>query len=730
MNWDNPFNKKNIGDTVMGLIGPASGILGNSISGGYQSGVGNTMQGLGTVASAIPGPYGTIASAGLNVLGGVSNALFGERVNQERLNTVNNSINYLSGFNSNANSFDDLQDIASVGNFKNPYSGGLFNKSAKRKNRALRTQFNNALDFANRSIGNNIDNLIQSQEDEFLSNYFADGGSIKPENRGKFTALPKQYKDGGPLTNGGIFSNGVIFIESGGTHEDNPMEGVMLGMDSSGVPNLVEEGEVIWNDYVFSDRLQVPDDVKEKYKLRGAKDMTYAQAAKKIQKESSERPNDPISKNGLDTMLAKLAIEQEKDRIAKEPNIYANGGNLFAVGGPYEYGTSILNYDKNKDTSSIYKKGSNYMNNRQYALDNWDTPYVQNWLNKSYIPFVNSYNKSRGYNGSFTVNKDQFAKGTLDSQWGGMHQGLMGFMTPDEEALATSIKDNSSPVPDFVDTDLLKKNMATPIDLSINSSRKAPKSKNNNVEPTWLRYAPVVGSALSVVNDFMPWSRPDYSNVNAILEASKDAGNFREVSPEFIGNYLRYQPFDRDFYLNKLNASAGATRRGIINQSGNNRATAMAGLIASDYNTLGKIGDLARQAEEYNLAQRERVEAFNRGTNQFNAEARMKADIANQEATLRARASRLSGAAQAAAMRQGIDDRIAASRSANFTNLFNNLGEIGREAYARNMIRTNPALYYDIGKDGEVSYKTNSRKKSRGGYLTIRNHRKKGGKNA
>lgn len=363
MNWDNPFNKKNIGDTVMGLIGPASGILGNSISGGYQSGVGNTMQGLGTVASAIPGPYGTIASAGLNVLGGVSNALFGERVNQERLNTVNNSINYLSGFNSNANSFDDLQDIASVGNFKNPYSGGLFNKSAKRKNRALRTQFNNALDFANRSIGNNIDNLIQSQEDEFLSNYFADGGSIKPENRGKFTALkkrtgtwfkehgtpalnsahwshasggnPKQYKDGGPLTNGGIFSNGVIFIESGGTHEDNPMEGVMLGMDSSGVPNLVEEGEVIWNDYVFSDRLQVPDDVKEKYKLRGAKDMTYAQAAKKIQKESSERPNDPISKNGLDTMLAKLAIEQEKDRIAKEPNIYANGGNLFAVGGPY-----------------------------------------------------------------------------------------------------------------------------------------------------------------------------------------------------------------------------------------------------------------------------------------------------------------------------------------------------------------------------------------------------------
>jgi len=31
-----------------------------------------------------------------------------------------------------------------------------------------------------------------------------------------------------------------------------------MGVDSEGTPNLVEEDEVVYNDYVFSDRLTVP----------------------------------------------------------------------------------------------------------------------------------------------------------------------------------------------------------------------------------------------------------------------------------------------------------------------------------------------------------------------------------------------------------------------------------------------------------------------------------------
>ena len=41
--------------------------------------------------------------------------------------------------------------------------------------------------------------------------------------------------------------------------------------------------------------------------------------------------------------------------------------------------------------------------------------------------------------------------------------------------------------------------------------------------------------------------------------------------------------------------------------------------------------------------------------------------------------------------------------SANLTNFFNSLGEIGREEYSRNMIMSNPALYYSIDSKGNIS---------------------------
>ena len=57
---------------------------------------------------------------------------------------------------------------------------------------------------------------------------------------------------GGPLFNhSGDWSNGLTFINEGGTHEENPYEGIQVGVDNQGVPNLVEEGEIIFNDYVF-----------------------------------------------------------------------------------------------------------------------------------------------------------------------------------------------------------------------------------------------------------------------------------------------------------------------------------------------------------------------------------------------------------------------------------------------------------------------------------------------
>ena len=250
-----------------------------------------------------------------------------------------------------------------------------------------------------------------------------------------------------------------------------------------------------------------------------------------------------------------------------------------------------------------------------------------------------------------------------------------------------------------------------------------------------LRYAPVIGAAIGLGQNL--FSKPDYKSANAILEAANQAGNYTPIGYTPIGNYLQYRPFDRNFYLNKLNAQAGATRRAIMNTTSPSRNAA---LLAADYNAQGRLGDLARQAEEYNLAQRQAVETFNRGTNQFNSEMGLKAAMANQEAALRARSSRLSGVAQAMAVRDAVDARRGASMSANLTNFFNSLGDIGREEYSRNMIMSNPALYYSIDSKGNVTYKNGyetlseaekkevrdaankakKKKKAKGGYLTIK----------
>ena len=191
------------------------------------------------------------------------------------------------------------------------------------------------------------------------------------------------------------------------------------------------------------------------------------------------------------------------------------------------------------------------------------------------------------------------------------------------------------------------------------------------------------------------------------------------IEAEPIGNYLSYNPFDRDFYINKLNQQSSATRRALQNTSGGNRLNAQAGILAADYNYGQSIGDLARQAEEYNLAQRERVESFNRGTNQYNSESALRAAGMNQQN----REMKLRAIMQAAGMREEAGARSSAAKSANLTNFFDSLGDIGREEFSRNMIESNPALGYTIDRSGKVRYKkpksgTKSKKKSKGGYLT------------
>ena len=690
---------------------------------GNSTKVGNVLSTVGSAASAIPGVGGLIGT-GANLVGGLFNTMFGSNINEEAVAQVESNIANQKNMGIGAsttsdflNMSDDYRNLAHIETSDIGSDGWLSNKASDKAE-----ELNRKIDAANRralaNFTNTANNVNTNTINNLLANYaayggpitmrytgpmppfgnqFKDGGGIhiKKSKRGTFTAAAKKHgkgvqefarqvlankddyspamvkkanfarnaskwkhDDGGSLfTHGGIFSNGVIKINEGGSHESNPFEGIQLGVDNQGIPNLVEEGEVVWNDYVFSNRLKVPEEAKKKFKLKGT---TFADAAKEINKESEERPNDPISKNGLESSMSQLMMVQEDMRAKKQRNKYAKGGRLFPDGGlvPYSNFTPI--------GDDFYTP--EYMNFWNYVNDNRD-------FGQGLLRDINS--GVYGNIGGNTLSYDDMMRLSHDYKRGPVHQAFSN------AAKRNYAKINAAPIASALSgvdnikapTLNIEEEMAEikPAELRYSSNNSS--NRTNKKYPTWLRYAPVVGAAIGLGQNL--FSKPDYTSADAILEAANDAGNYTPVEFNPIGNYLTYRPFDRDYYINKLNAQSGATRRALMNSSGANRAAAAANLLAADYNAQGRIGDLARQAEEFNLNQRQMVENFNRGTNQFNSEGRLKADMANQQAQLSARSQRLSGVAQAMAMRDAVDARRGASISANLTNLFDSLGNIG-----------------------------------------------------
>ncbi|WCF58414.1 putative transmembrane protein [Bacteroides phage PhiCrAssBcn14] len=494
----------------------------------------------------------------------------------------------------------------------------------------------------NQSFTQGIQGMFQQEPEQTVqaANIAKDGGGIhiKKKNRGKFTdycggkvteaCIRKGKNSSNPTTRkratfaqnarnwnafggwlntqGGDFTNGVTFIDEGGSHEENPYQGIQIGVDPEGAPNLVEQGEVVYDDYVFSDRMEIPDDIRKEYKLRGK---TFAKAAKSAQRESEERPNDPLSTRGLQAAMERIATAQEEARERKEAHREGNEyPSMFAYGGDTNpYGLAL------EDPMSV------------------------------------------------------------------------------EELEALMVQSGET-------------------------GEIAPEGNNGNRQ-TWTRYAPIIGSGLASLSDL--FSKPDYDSADLIsgVDLGAEAAGYAP-----IGNYLSYRPLDRDFYINKMNQQAAATRRGLMNTSGGNRLNAQAGILAADYNYGQNMGNLARQAEEYNQQLRERVEAFNRGTNMFNTETGLKASMFNAESRNAAKRARLGQATTVAQLRQGIKDQDAARRSANITNFLQGLGDMGWENEQANWLDT-------LAKSGVLKMNTKGEytggtKKAKGGK--VRTKKKKG----
>lgn len=206
--------------------------------------------------------------------------------------------------------------------------GRVFQNRNKRK-------MNDAIeDYNNRqlaSFNNAASNLATQNALNAEMNYAAYGGYINTFDEGGMLPeetylqdipeeLANEYNLNAPLEQIPQEDyNEVKKINNGGRHEENPHGGVPMGVDQQGTPNLVEEGEIIWGDYVFSDRIKADENIIKKYKIPSRlKNKTYAQIAKRLQKESEEMPNDPITKRGLMRMMKRLQESQEEQKYLEE----------------------------------------------------------------------------------------------------------------------------------------------------------------------------------------------------------------------------------------------------------------------------------------------------------------------------------------------------------------------------------------------------------------------------
>jgi hypothetical protein len=157
-------------------------------------------------------------------------------------------------------------------------------------------------------IGNAISGLSS------LTGLMPSGGGLE-----KLSAMGAQmsYKQGG-----------LMHINEGGTHEQNALGGVPIGPNA-----LVEQGETINNDFVFSDRL----------KPKGSK-KTYAQLSKSVDTKYRLRPDDKLSKEAKQMDLDRLAMQQEaqKDEMSTKymQKAMAMGGTIL---GPISQSMNVTN---------------------------------------------------------------------------------------------------------------------------------------------------------------------------------------------------------------------------------------------------------------------------------------------------------------------------------------------------------------------------------------------------
>ncbi len=609
--------------------------------------------------------------------------------------------------------------------------GGMWAGNAKAGKEASR--LNKEAEAAQReylaNFSNNAQNIAQSNFNRAALNLAAFGGMLKDNNINSFLKSRVRLAAFGgdmmsPMGRTDGFSNGVTKVDEGGSHETNPFDGVMMGVDPQGVPNLVEEGEVIFNDYVFSNRLAPTEEELESVKLpRKYAKKPYSKIAWDIQKESQENPLDKISKNTLVDSMMKLTTLQEQSRerdreyeaFSNLESVFADGGNIhikpskrgtFTAAakkrgmGVQEFASKVL-ANKDKYSPAMVRKASFAHNSagwkhgfggpmgNMFEGDGDKSNQIVFWYPNAQIPAValaatmgqaaqqqpaaqqpvarpKRARKSTFVN-PFSV-EDAFVPDSTAPTTDDALEGIFGkdygnqpiFESPDLSGYYETV------VPEVVKDDALPVNAPRPHTTNI------PEFKASRAN-TWMRAVPVIGSSISAMADAFGWrNKEDYSALDLIKQRENQIRNVR-TSP--IGRYMAFNPYDVDYEMNRLQNVGLGTQRALLDSAGGNALAARNAALALNANLTGQMGAARRAGAQYNDELRRAVTQFNAGIDQFNAQQALQAGVYNQRGDV----ERMEGAIRRAALMDAIQTAASQARSTEETAALNNWGQLGND---------------------------------------------------
>ena len=475
---------------------------------------------------------------------------------------------------------------------------------------------------------------------------------------------------GGPLDT--TFTNGVRFITEGGSHENNPLSGVPQGIAADGIPNLVEEGEVIYNDYVYSRRLKVPQSDKESLGLKKDKEYTYADAAKQIQKESEERPNDPISKRNLVEMMSRLQGSQEALKEKRDGQALKRAVNNMTP-----------------DELAMFMQQLQQPQQMQPMMAMQSMQPMQS--TQSEVPMFGKGGHLFALGDNLNVAPIQSPTLTLQIPTIKASDILSSDRTKE-------IFDRAKKVPGVMPSD-------SELDIPSNPWAQA------------LRAAPVFGSLASSIASL--FDKPNYSNIR---RAERAMASVPRVSATHIGQRMAYTPIDINYIATQQANNALGSRRALNEYSAGNPAGIQQAVIANNYANQTALANAIMQANQLNRQNLAQALEFNRQTDSANAASNLQAALANQQRDMNI-ADFLFRTGQ---LRDAELGRVQANRSANLTGLFNNLGNLGTDMLNRDMATAMAQSYGVTYNPYMDALRRTYGYRAKGGKLNT----KKGGKDA